>query len=77
MDNVCYTVIIRQQVCQSGVPVTRENAYSNISQNSIITLLNGYTLHISLSSGGTVNLRFMNTLFGIDIIFNILEPSKG
>jgi len=73
MDNICYTVIIRQQMCQSGVPVTRENVYTNISQNSIIDLLNGYTLSFSVATNGTANLRFTNSLFGIDFIFNIAE----
>ena len=73
MDNICYLVLIRQQVCQSGVPITRENVYSNISQSSTISLLNGYTLNISISINGTANLRFINTLFGIDLIFNISE----
>lgn len=75
MDNVCYTVIIRQQMCQSGVPITRENVYTNISQNSVIDLLNGYTLSFSISTNSTANLRFTNTLFGIDLIFNISEDT--
>ena len=73
MDNICYTVIIRQQMCQSGVPVTRENVYTNISQNSIIDLLNGYTLSFAISTNDTANLRFINTLFDIDLVFNIAE----
>ncbi len=75
MDNICYTVIIRQQMCQSGTPVTRENAYSNVSQNSTLELLNGYTLSISISTNNTSNLRFTNTMFGIDIQFNIANDT--
>lgn len=75
MDNVCYTVIVRQQMCQSGTPVTRENAYSNVSQESALELLNGYTLRISASTSNTSNLRFTNTLFDIDIQFNVANDT--
>ena len=71
MDNVCYTVVVRQQMCQSGVPITRENAYSNVSQNTALNLLNGYTLTLSISTNNTVNLRFTNIPFGIDVLFNV------
>lgn len=75
MDNVCYTVIVRQQMCQSGTPVTRENAYSNVSQGTLLELLNGYTLRLESSMSNTSNLRFTNTLFGIDIQFNIANDT--
>lgn len=75
MDNVCYTVIVRQQMCQSGTPVTRENAYSNVSQGALLELLNGYTLRLESSMSNTSNLRFTNTLFGIDIQFNIANDT--
>lgn len=71
MENICFTVIIRQQMCQSGVPVTRENVYSNISQNSTINLLNGYTLNLSISAGDTTSLQFINGALGINLAFNI------
>ena len=75
MDNVCYTAVIRQQMCQSGVPVTRENVYSNIQQESVITLLNGYTLYITNSVSDTANLRFVNNILGINLVFNIAVGS--
>lgn len=77
MDNVCYVAVIRQQMCQSGTPVSRENVYSNLSQNTAIPLLNGYTLKISQGTNNSSDLQFINEMFGINLIFNISNGSAA
>jgi len=46
MNNCCYSLAIRQNRCQNGIPITSDNIYTNIEDNSIIELSYGYSLRV-------------------------------
>lgn len=70
MECTCFSLIIRDRICQSGVPVTSEQVYSTIPSDTV-TLQNGYTLVVSNGSSDTINLNFINVVFGINVAFTI------
>lgn len=75
MDNICFLLSIRTRICQSGVPVSSEKTYTNISSSTNILLDNGYTLNVQKSTNDTINLNFINTVLGFNFTFNISNNS--
>lgn len=70
MECTCFSLIIRDRICQSGVPVTSEQVYSTIPSDTVI-LQNGYTLIISNGSSDNILLNFINISLDIDVTFSI------
>lgn len=70
MDETCFSLIIRDRICQSGVPVTSEKVFTNLPEETI-TLQNGYTLSVSNGPSDNISLQFINTAFGIDVTYMI------
>lgn len=71
MDNICFIISIRQRICQSGVPINIDNTYTNITNNTSITLSNGYTVTVSRASNNTIRLTFANPSFDLLFFFDI------
>lgn len=71
MDNICFIVSTRQRICQSGVPINIDNTYTNIANNTIILLSNGYTLTVSRACSNTIRLTFSNTSFDLFFFFDV------
>ena len=77
MDNICFLVSIRQRICQSGVPVNIDKTFTNIPQNSPITLSNGYTLTLCRASNCKVRLTFTNISFDLNFFFDVDDNSTN
>lgn len=77
MDNICFSIIVRDRTCQSGVPVTSEKVYTNVAQDEIITLQNGYTLTVSNAQADKIKLVFNNDALNVNVTFYILNGSYG
>ncbi|MDD2627358.1 MAG: hypothetical protein PHR25_05615 [Clostridia bacterium] len=77
MNNVCFAIVVREQACQNGVPVTSEKSYSNISSMENILLNFGYTLTISSYGSSSILLAFNNPTLGYRINFSITNPGIG
>lgn len=77
MDNICFFVTIRQRICQSGIPITSNNTYTNISNNTQIILNNGYILTIYRISNNRLRLTFSNTGFNLSFYFDVENGSTN
>lgn len=71
MDNVCFLICIRQRICQSGVPVNIDRTYTNVSNNTVFNLLNGYTLTIYRISNCKIRFTFTNETFDFNFSFEV------
>lgn len=71
MNNVCFIVSIRQSVCQSGIPRVSEKTFTNLTNNSIITLSSGYTLTLTSIANNSVRLTFINEAFDFNFTFDV------
>lgn len=71
MNNICFVVSIRQSVCQSGIPRVNEKTFSNLPNNSIITLSSGYTLTLTSLANNSVRLTFINEAFNLNFFFDV------
>ena len=77
MDNICFTVSIRQRICQSGVPVNIDRVFANVSNNTTFDLLNGYTVTIYRISNCRVRLTFVNQTFGFNFSFDVNDSTTN
>ena len=75
MDNICFFISIRQRVCQSGVPVTSENTYTNLSSDDNIILDNGYVLSFSRNIDNNILLTFYNSALNLSFTFTVEDAS--
>ena len=75
MDNVCYFVATKFRVCQSGVPLSQEKAYTNVSTTTNIQLYFGYILNVARATNDSIDLIFTNTALNLNFTFTI--PNGG
>jgi len=71
MDNVCYFVATRFKVCQSGVPLSQEKVYTNVSSTTDIQLFFGYILNVTRATNDSIDLVFTNTALNLNFTFTI------
>ena len=71
MDNVCYFLAVKFKVCQSGVPITSEKVYTNLSSSTVIDLYYGYTINIQTTSNDSLNILIQNTMLNLNLTFSI------
>lgn len=69
MDNICYFIKVQFRICQSGVPISSEKIYTNVSENTVIQLYYGYTIQLSNASNNEVNILIANS--ALNLSFNI------
>lgn len=77
MEYTCYMLVVRERTCQSGVPVTNEKVYTNISNIDSIMLDNGYVLNVSQGTNNTLILNFVNTAFDINLEFKLIDATSA
>ena len=77
MDNICFLVSIRQRICQSGVPVNVDRTYTNLDNNTTITLLNGYTVTIYRISNCQIRFTFVNEVFDFNFSFDVQDSTTN
>lgn len=77
MDNICFSLIIRDKTCQSGVPIISEKVYTNLSSNESIVLQNGYMLNVFSTKDNKIKLEFINLALDISVNYYILSDSFG
>lgn len=77
MDNICFLVSIRQRICQSGVPINIDRTFTNLDNNSTITLLNGYTVTISRISNCQIRFTFVNDVFDFNFSFDVQDSTTN
>ncbi len=71
MENVCYFLAVRFKVCQSGVPITSEKIYTNLSSSTIIDLYYGYTINIQSASNDSLTILINNSALNLNLTFTI------
>lgn len=71
MDNVCYFVATKFRVCQSGVPLSQEKVYTNVSSTTNIQLYFGYILNVARATNDTIDLIFTNPALNLNFTFTI------
>ena len=76
MDETCFSLIVRDRVCQSGVPLISEKVFTNLPEETI-SLKNGYTLTVSNGPSDNILLQFINNAFGINVTYTIKNNSYG
>lgn len=75
MNNCCYSLIIRQNRCESGIPRQIDNVYTNVTDNTTFPLSFGYSVIFSSATNNSITVRISNQNFIPDITFNI--PCSG
>ncbi len=71
MDNVCYFLAVKFKVCQSGVPITSEKVYTNLSNSTVIDLYYGYTINVKSASNDSLIILIQNTTLNLNLTFTI------
>ena len=71
MDNVCYFLKVQFRICQSGVPLSSEKIYTNLSSASVINIYYGYTIKIASASNDSLTILIQNTALNLDLTFTI------
>lgn len=77
MDNVCYFLAVKFRVCQSGVPLTSEKVYTNVSTTTDIQLFYGYLLNVARATNDTIDLIFTNVALNLNFTFTIPNGSTA
>ena len=77
MDNVCYFVATKFKVCQSGVPLSQEKVYTNVSSTTNIQLYSGYVLNVGRATNDSVDLIFTNTSLNLNFTFTVQNGSSA
>lgn len=75
MDQICYTLLVRQRTCQNGIPSNLENTYTNVTNQSIFPLSFGYSFRVISNNRATISIELSNPNFIPNMIFNI--PNSG
>ncbi|MEG0872778.1 MAG: hypothetical protein RSE00_02200 [Clostridia bacterium] len=75
MDEICYTLAVRQRTCQNGISRKIDNVYTNVNTNSIVPLSFGYQLKIIQRCKNFVTIQISNSNTIPNLIFNI--PNGG
>lgn len=75
MNSCCYTIVIKQIVCDNGVPRRIDNAHTNLSPNTVIKLEFGYSLTFINGTDKHATIMISNDLFIPNISFVILSGS--
>lgn len=75
MNNICYTLAIRQRRCQNGIARELDNIYTNVSTSSIIPLSFGYVVTIISKNQNSISIQISNQNFMPNTIFNIPSGS--
>lgn len=75
MNNICYTLAVRQRRCQNGISRSTDNVYTNISNGTEIALNFGYTLTYISSSSSHATIQISNSSQIPSLIFNIPNNS--
>ncbi len=71
MDNVCYFLAVKFRVCQSGVPLSSEKVYTNLSNTSVVELYYGYTLTVARTTNDEITINILNTTLNLNLTFTI------
>lgn len=71
MDNVCYFLAVKFKVCQSGVPITSEKVYTNLSSSTVIDLYYGYTINLKQASNDSLTILIQNITLNLSLNFSI------
>lgn len=77
MDNVCYFLAIKFRVCQSGVPLSQEKVYTNVSTTTDIQLFYGYILNVARATNDTIDLIFKNNALNLNFTFTVSSGSTS
>lgn len=75
MNQICYTLTIKQVRCQNGISRTIDNVYTNISPNTIINLSFGYSVKIISTNTNSITIQLSNPAQIPNLIFNIPSGS--
>lgn len=75
MNQVCYTLTVKQVKCQNGISRTIDNVYTNISPNAIIPLSFGYSIKIISTNVNSITIQLSNPDQIPNLIFNIPSGS--
>ncbi|MEG1705482.1 MAG: hypothetical protein RR290_02775 [Clostridia bacterium] len=73
--NCCYTIVIKQIVCNNGVPKRIDNVHTNLSPNTKIKLEFGYSLTFLNGTDKQCSIMLGNDLFIPNVTFTILSGS--
>ncbi|MEG2348320.1 MAG: hypothetical protein RSB67_01555 [Clostridia bacterium] len=71
MNQVCYTLAIRQMRCQNSIKKTVDNVYTNIVPNTIITLSFGYFVKLISTNSTNITIQLSNSSQIPNLVFNI------
>lgn len=71
MNNICYTLAVRQRICQNGISRSTDNVYTNVANGTEISLNFGYTLTYISSSSTHATIQISNPSQIPSLIFNI------
>lgn len=77
MDDTCYVLVIKEKTCQSGVPLTNERIFTNISDIDDITLSNGYILNVKQGTNNSLIITFLNNAFNINLEFKMVDSTPA
>ena len=75
MNNICYTLAIRQRRCQNGISRELDNVYTNVTTSSILPLSFGYQVTIISLNANSISIQISNPDFIPNMIFNIPSGS--
>ncbi len=75
MNTICFTLAVRQRICQNGISRRIDNVYTNITPNAVIPLSFGYTLTFITGSTNNAQVQISNPDKIPNLIFFI--PSGG
>ena len=71
MNDVCYTLTIKQKTCQTTIGKTFDNVYTNIPVGTVIPLQFGYTLKYISGTALAATVQLINPIFIPTLNFNI------
>ncbi len=71
MNTICFTLAVRQRICQNGISRRTDNVYTNISPNAVIPLNFGYSLTFITGTADCAQIQLSNPDKIPNLIFNI------
>ncbi|MEG1009436.1 MAG: hypothetical protein RSE41_08905 [Clostridia bacterium] len=75
MNNVCYTIVIKQETCQNGISKVINNTYTNVVVNTEILLNFGYNLKCINNTSTQCIVQILNDIYIPSLTFSIYNES--
>lgn len=75
MNEICYTLAIKQKTCQSSVNKIFDNVYTNIGVGTDVPLQFGYTLTYLAGTCAHCTIQLSNPIYIPTLNFNIPNDS--